>query len=542
MKLNLFLNRKEILLGMVLSFFFASLAFLPVVYGVDQTPPEMIFLGTGGTDEFSHLAWISQAAAGKWLFRSPYYLGNLAPIFFHPFYLFIGLIVKITGFPAPFIFSLARLPLSFFFFLTIFISIAYFIGDKTLRIPAFLLTSLGGGLVWLDFQNPDPDWMETLFSRAHHHVEANSFFIAKQDQATVLATSLLIWSFLFFVQALASEKRRSLLLAGISASLLFLIHPFMVIPVFLTLLTFLLILNWLKKRPLFSLSPKHLNLFFIFTLICLPPIGYYLFLVLGDSWFRSWSFEWKPPPLVPLDLIFFFGFLLFPLPFGARQLLKEPSPQNIFLLVWPGIALTTACFYPYNFGTRMMEGVHLPLSLIAVLGMKTLLTRPKANFFRLWPIFLISVLPSTGYLLSRDLNLLNRHLPDYYASKDLLRVIARLKNYCLDEDTILASFYNAYVISALTGQRVFAGVQAYCPSPRDSCFPVILNRSLSQKEEVIFLKNLHIHYLVIDKTSPPRGRKGQGWEKVYTDEEAQKKDYFSKVYENPSLVLYQLKS
>jgi hypothetical protein len=531
-----------------LAFLFALLAFSPTLYGLTHPPEGFVFLGFAGTDEYQHLTWIKQALEGKWLFKSPYFLGSRPALFFQPFYLLVGGLVQISGLSAPLVFSLTRLPLSFLFFFSVFATVAYFLKENRLRIAAFILASLGGGLAWLDWSNPNPDQIKTLFYRSYFLVEANNFLIGKQDQATMLTGTLLIWSFLFFLKGLTSAKRGWLAAAGLTAFLLFLIHPFMAITVYSILFIFFLALNWQSSRIPFQFSRRSLSPFFIFTAVSFPPVAYYLFLVRHDPTFSVWAYH-KSTPNKPLltEIPLLFGFFLLPLFPGIRSALARPSAPRLFLVVWFGGSLLASLLYPYNFAARLMAGVHLPLAILAAIGLEQLIKRYRLRPLLTWFIFIILTLPSVVYWLWRDAQLINHRLPDNYASRETIEAVNWLDRRTDFEDTTLASYYDHYLISALAGNQVFGGAQGYCPPKNDLkpgqrpyCRIVALRKTMNRDEERAFLDVLGIRYFFIDKQPLPPGRKIGLVPDVYSYEEAEARDYLTPVWENHAVVIYKI--
>lgn len=541
------LTRRESFLGILLSFFLAFVAFFPTLYGMISAPDDFVFINLGGTDEYNRLAWIAQVTRGEWLLKSPYYLGEHSRQFFHPFYLAIGLVARAGRLPAYLVFSLLRFPLSFIFFLSVFVAVAFFVRDKVLRMPTFMLTSLSGGLVWLDYQNPNPDWIETILTQAHFKVEANTFFIAKQDQATMLVVSLLIWSFLFFIKGLSSKKTSLILTAGLLTSVLLSVHPFMVATVYLAIFVFTLSLSWLERRAIFYLPLADLKRLAFFYLLSLPPVIYHLLLVRNNPMFSSWANDWIYDRLSLPELVSLFGILILPLPWGLYDCLKNRSVSAFFLIVWFLVSLTLPYLHLYTFSSRMMTGIHLPLSILAALGTKTIAGRlhlpPKALLY----LLIILSLPATIYILLRDISVLRQHLPDNYLRREVVKSIVWIREKTSFEETVLAWFYHGHAVTALAGNQIFAGRQAFCP-PKESlapgqkpwCFMVNLDKTLKGQAEKAFLDQLDLSYFLIPKSTPPTGRLGRGKTNVYYYQEAETKDYLFPYYENKEMVVYKV--
>jgi hypothetical protein len=140
------------------------------------------------------------------------------------------------------------------------------------------------------------------------------------------------------------------------------------------------------------------------------------------------------------------------------------SSRRLLLLIWPPLGLLLA-YAPVNVQRRLLEGVIVPLSILAALGVWRLLgERPasgKAAGWRLRQIGLAALImlcfPSTVLLLAGGALTAARPAWPIYHPADEIEALRWLDQHAPPDSLVLATFESGNVIPAYAGVRVYVG-------------------------------------------------------------------------------------
>jgi hypothetical protein len=121
-----------------------------------------------------------------------------------------------------------------------------------------------------------------------------------------------------------------------------------------------------------------------------PPVLYQIVVFLNSTEFRLKALmRTSPPPL--WDILLSYG-LLIPLAcWGAWQWRQRRS--TLLLVLWAAVPIAMS-YLPLSFGRKMMEGVHLPLCILAAAGLVALAAKLKTPALRRFAVAVVLLVGS----------------------------------------------------------------------------------------------------------------------------------------------------
>ncbi|MCL5439100.1 MAG: hypothetical protein M1268_03880 [Patescibacteria group bacterium] len=451
-------------------------------------------------DTYTYVSLIEQSRQGQFLFEDLYYPIDQKPWIFRPSYLIIGKAAYLTHLSSIQAYHLSRILLGIIFLFTVYKFICLFFKNRFERIftYCFFLTSAGFGLLIVfffkinDFRSIDV-WVP----------EAFTFLMLKEAPHFIISQIVMILGFSSFMKGLQTQKKKYFIYTSLLFLFLFLEHPYNAPVVFLTLLLTVL---WLKKNfreYLLTVTISSLGFAYL-----IPNIVFKT----GQSSIIQ-SFYTQNITESPDYIMYIFGFgliLLFAL-FGINILLKDKNPKNILILSW--LAATAVLVYsPLNFQRRMIEGINIPLTIAASLGIFYLLPhikkffnpkfRATGNYVVLGVIILLSSVTNIGTNVN-EVKLFNQDSESNYyynildsekTTMDWLRVNTN------SNDIILSNIFYGNLIPGITGRKVFMGHNIQTPLLSEKISKVnwfLLDKNNDKTYE--FLKRNHITYIFLGK-------------------------------------------
>jgi len=448
-----------------------AISCLPYVLGYGFTPPGWGFSGfiINAEDSNTYLAAMQQGAQGAWRFRLLYTPEEHPGAFLYLFYLLLGHLSALTGLSLILIYHLARLFCGLALLMVAYFFIAFFIRRRAVRWIAYLLVCFSSGLGWLVLLinatppggiSPIDFWL----------MDAYTFFSVLLFPHFSLAMASLLAVFIASLLYFRAGRTRCLLGAGVALWVLFLVNP-KILPVVAAALAGHWVLLFGLRRTLpwcemwgpivlgSSLTPW--LAYYGYVLISNPVLG---LLIKQDI-------TLSPPPLYYLlgyGLVFLLAIG------GAIHVAKQRRERGIFLLAWPLAAIVTL-YLPFQTQRRMITGLHVPLCILASLGLfkyvlptvyrsrvsraisRTLsYDRRRLRLFIL-NLIVVTTFPSSLYLLaSASLAALQGH-PTLFHTEAENQAIDWLAENSQPTDTILCSYWVGNYIPARIGHRVFWG-------------------------------------------------------------------------------------
>jgi hypothetical protein len=554
---------KKVFLWSIIIIFITT---LPIAYGYFNTPDGRALSGLHALtpiDMNVYYSYLEQVKQGRYIFVDLFADNKQNPLIFNIFWLGAGFLGKIFNLNNILTFQLTRIILIFIFTFVIYLFISYFFVNKTKRQTTliFILFSSGIGAIlapvlekfvfegygyyhWpLDLWVPEAITFLTLFHMPH--------FIA--------SLILIILIFLFVLLSwennhpLSGGDKRGLryeIYAGLCALILSQFHPFHLPTVFGVLsgyFAYLCFVNrkilWLKLRPLLIL--------FLFTI----PNLIYHFYILNDPIIRQRALQ--NVCLTPIWWLTLVGFgFLVPLAIvGVYFIFTNQSDEKSgeinkyhFLIIWL-IIQTLLIYSPNPLQRRMSEGLHIVLSLLAVIALFALSQKKNsptkmgkmiAYFYKnkifLTIIFIVFFTFSNFFNIARDILFYYQENIYLYLPTAKQQAFSWIKNNTVNNSIFLAHPNTNNFIAGNTGRFVYAGHTTETPfyEVKANQTRWFFEGNTGDEKKRDFLKQNNIDYIYYSD-----------WEKFYSKNKRQfnpsEKNYLKLVYNNDLVQIYKVR-
>ncbi|MCP4421051.1 MAG: hypothetical protein GY805_30945, partial [Chloroflexi bacterium] len=451
-------------------------------------------------DAQTYWAKMLQGFDGAWLYTIPFTPEPHAAAGVGIFYVWLGQLARLLGISLTAVWHSSRFVASIILFLTTFRFVATFLADKHSRWTAYLLALYGSGLGWLLFAIGQPFWLDA-FPVDFKQPGAHLFFTALTFPHISLGTAVILFNMLVLQkisnqwsvvnnqngtqisQINADEKPKIgvhlrssasswkwAILAGLANIVLGIAYPFLIYIVAGTAVLAWSLLVWQQKRILWQAGWQIAVIF----LIPAPLYLYYLSVWRSNEVFRLWDAQ--------------AGTLAAPWPhyllaFGPMLLLailfywKRPSDRPRFTVLWSWVITAVLLLYsPLNAQRRFIQGVHVPLALLAAAGFvqivlplwqnsslwQKIVAHPRYETAKLSRfiiiLFLISMSFSNLYLWVDVTRIATVTQPDlFFRPADEVKATNWLRENIGDSSIILGSYQTGNLVAAQTGQQVMLG-------------------------------------------------------------------------------------
>lgn len=480
--------------AVVTSLLVMALVSVPYLVGLAHSTPQMQFGGFlfGLDDMHSYLAKMRFGARDGWLLQLVYtgepHAGGVA----YAHFLALGKLAALISGEGAHVsaqmlviaYHAARIVCGLLLLVVLYRFAAEFLEKPSQRRLAWALAALAGGLGWVllvlspageaalpvEFYVPEAFGILSLYGLPH----------------LALARALLLGGWMLLFRA---EERRSVGYAA-AAGLLW-GGMSVIVPFYAALLGVLIAARlaglWIIQRR----APwVQMQIAVLAGALPVALLAYNVWLFSSNPVFAAWSAQnllVSPPPR---DYLLAYGLLLalaipgavglargaaIPPP-DALRASRSPSPhvergpggeaasRRLLLLIWPPLGLLLA-YAPVNVQRRLLEGVIVPLSILAALGVWRLLgERPasgKAAGWRLRQIGLAALImlcfPSTVLLLAGGALTAARPAWPIYHPADEIEALRWLDQHAPPDSLVLATFESGNVIPAYAGVRVYVG-------------------------------------------------------------------------------------
>lgn len=367
-------------LRLLVSLFIAILVVLPNIWAAFSTPDGDIFGGANLVTNLNdvegvYFSAIRQFSKGNILYVNPF--DNSSKSFFHyPVYLLLGKIVALTGISVAFVYSAASFLFALLFCLFAFSFLRQFFKSSERILLAFFLVNFG---VFLPGHVPESNAFFSYFF-PHYIVAQFGLFTA------------IFCIFKFY------EKKSHRWLAGVflTTFALAMVHPWVTIPLVVSLAIWAFSLYW-KKKTSFVFLPV-----FVVVFTSFPWLVYYKFNIFWTSFNL---------PSTPSLLLVLYGLPLFLAVLGLWVLIKgKYKPSYHFLAIW-FVVVAIFSYLPFPFQRRFVEGLYMPIGVFSVLGLERLGSSKTINKWVLYVLLMI-IIPAgiAGTYLTHFFWLPNSHV------------------------------------------------------------------------------------------------------------------------------------
>jgi hypothetical protein len=330
--------------------------------------------------------------------------------------------------------------------------IAEFLPDMGQRRLAWTLVAVGGGMGWLTLLLFGTNWLGAL-PNEFYIPEGYTFLTLMLLPHLALARALMLVGWLALLWAVERESWRLAGLAGLAWLAMGVVVPFYVALVDALLAAWMAAL-WLRQRRL----PLREGL-----LAAIPAalsgitLVYNVWVFTRDPVFQVWSQQNDLVSPHPLHYVAGYGLLALLAAWGLGPVWRGDPHRGTLLASWT-LTVPLLVYLPINVQRRLAEGVILPLSILAVVGLARLSENWTSRRRKIAIGALLGLLlPSSIILtLGGGLSVIAPHWPIYH-SEDELAAIAWLEDHAPHDSVVLSSFEQGNVLPAYADVRVYAG-------------------------------------------------------------------------------------
>jgi hypothetical protein len=364
---------------------------LPYFWSWAITPPGYEYSGLlfSPDDQNVHLSWARQTQTGSFfsrnLFTTETQESGARPLFFNALTSLMGVLAW-SGAPLIWIYHTLRVLFGALLLLTFYALSTRVTSETRTRFVALVLVAFSGGAQFLSAFFPNRIWMDKPDGNFPMMPEAFTFASSFIFTLNIAAMALLVLSYLCALSAAAESddtKRKRTTLVGFCAALLLSnIHTYDAIPFIVTLALWTF---WQTRATAHANVPRWKSSAIIIV-GALLPIFYQLIVFRGSEEFRIKALTPTPAPPI-LDVLLSYG-LLIPLAVAGGVLgwrtftdWKQRAALRLVIL-WPVVTLISI-YAPVSFARKMIEGAHLPLCLLAAMGVIALLQKLPSRPTRL---------------------------------------------------------------------------------------------------------------------------------------------------------------
>ena len=439
-----------------------TLASGPYLYGWLHTPTGSVYSGmTSNIDDcLVYFSWMLEAERGHVLHHNLFSTEAQNPKLLYLWFAVLGLLAKAIGLPLAF--HLGRVLGGAALLAAVVWLLHETVQSERARKLAFALVCFSSGFGWLSGgYNPAKGFTSQPIDT--FQPEAITFLSLYYSPLFAPMTALMVVFFASLLKSERTQKLTDLWPACAAGAILGNSHTYDVVH--------LLAVAWAYK--LFTLLPgpppnpgrragrreiEGWKGLLLATAACLPTTAYTAWASRVDPLFkaRAWTNE---PTLTPALWWVLLGFglplvyVLFSYPLApARRGNETPPTQRVpdgglggrrFLLIWLLVGIAVA-YLPVPFQRKMLMGAHIPICLLAGVGLDALTARLSGDFPKIAALFgVLLTVPSNVLYLLADIGRLDANAGTTarkpYLSADDLRVLAYLKKHAAETDAVLVS-------------------------------------------------------------------------------------------------------
>jgi hypothetical protein len=506
----------------------------PYLAGYAAQTPDRVFGGAvfDLPDYDSHLAKMQQGLRGEWLYRLLFTAEEHDGALLQTFYVALGHFARSTGLSLPLTYHLARVAFGALFFVTAFRFIAAFHPPPAVRRAAFTLVAFSSGLGWLA-QMVAPAAEGGISPIDFWLIDANSFFSIMMFPHFTVAMACLLEIFtrlLSQVGATSSASIRAQILALTALSfLLTFVHPYAIAIVIAPAVLFGLV-QGLRRRPL---SRQGWLLAGATGLGAGPILIYNAAVFTSQPVFRAWSTQNVTPSPPPIYYLLGFGLVLAFALAGLRGFMREQGDRAVFVFSWVAV-VCLLIYLPIGIQRRFVEGVHVPLSVMAAYGLSEIAARlPARRRFVAINLLLALASMSNVYMVVGYSVTAATRSPSLFHSSDLVAAIDWLGANSVWTDTVLATEVTGRLIPARIGHRVALGhaIETLNYPERKRDVAAFFATDTADAERKAMLERLGVQYVLRGDAERSLG----GFDPA-------RGDYLREVYRSGDVVVYRVVS
>jgi hypothetical protein len=423
---------------------------LPYLYGWFITPTNKVFTGLHGInsgDTYSYIAWLQQAKEGHVFFKDLYTSESQRLALFHPLFLFMGLVARLTQLPSIFIFHFFRLVLGFCFLLVCYKFISHFFDKAKERFVAFLLLITSAGFGWATSLYSTDTWMS----------ESITFLSLYESVLNIAGLLIVVFIFIKVIDGSVVRNKHVFFLVAALLNVLILVHPY-------DFVTIAVVVGIYYLYQAYATSSYSLVYKYIWLIVLSAPAALLqLYALHKNPILAVWAnYQTSVPSPHPILYILGYGFLsLFAL-VGSIVIWHRKSVHRIFLTVWL-VSTIVLLYFPlfYRFQRKFAEGLHIPLVICAATGLIWLIeyrfSRERVVKTCAYGAVILYCSFTNITVVWRDIKLFQKEQRPFYITKQEKDAIDWLGNHSNSTDIILSGYGLGNLIPGMTGKIVYLG-------------------------------------------------------------------------------------
>jgi hypothetical protein len=492
------------------SFVALAITSIPYLVGAALANDERVFGGFvyAVEDCYSYVAKMRQGAEGAWLFHIVYTPEPHPDALFFPFHLLLGKLARLlsggnltsgmvwTYHVARWVFGLGLL-------LTVYRFLAAFTERTMVRRLAWLMVTFGGGLGWLLIALGKSDWLGSM-PLDFILPEGFTFLVLYAFPHIALARTLMLWGLLCLFKAWqvdqvtgdpgpvsGSAPRLSSVGLAVVAGFLWVLMG-LIVPFYAAVAWAIMGAGWIvlavreRRLPWGSAAVAGMA-----AVISAPIVIYSAWRFTSHPVYAAWASQNRILSPHPLHYLAAYGLPLALAGFAVKDAWHGKRPAWL-ILAWVGV-VPFLVYLPFNLQRRLVEGVQVPLSLLAAIGL-TKITKSKskipnpnssecgrcgsADFAQKraggaalgggWRrlslrsrltvgIVLVLLLPSNVMLVAGNAMALRELPAPIFRDSEEVAALDWLSHQVTPGDVVLASYETGNYLPARVGARVFVG-------------------------------------------------------------------------------------
>ena len=444
-------NKSDIRWAVWVSIGIVALSCVPYIIGYALVPAGFSFIGTtfNTDDALVYLSWMRQAADGHFFIRNLFTTEPQVGHGFNIFFLFLGTFARVTHLPLIAVFHLARILSAIGLLLAVYGVSGVWLKETWSRRVALLIVGLSSGLGWLfgappTAQQPVDNWQP----------EAFTFLSIYLSPLFVFPTLLMLAALHFMLQFARTGRWKHAVSAGVVLLVLANIHGYDLITIGIAWALYSAY-QLVRKR---GARPVVVGL--TAALIASPAVIHQVLFYRGETIFRE-RVATATLSVSPVWYLLGYGLLLPLALYGIWRARRERN--DVSLLVCWAAAGFVAAYLPIAFQRKLIMGTHIPLALLASLGVVSLVGHLRARQRAALAGFAILLMvPSNLCFMARDIARLSRnesnttaHVP--FLAQEELAALSYLRTETKPDDVILAPCGFAVLVPGYSDRQVYYG-------------------------------------------------------------------------------------
>lgn len=432
---------------------------IPYWLGKSLETENLIFRGAyiDTADYAVHLSMMQAGRSGEWAYQMRFTSEEHTPAYIRLFYIFLGHISRWFNLEIEFIFQTARWVFGITALWTIWLLFQKLFSNAKTATLTLLLTSLGGGIGWLQLIIGAP--LEPISPIDLWLIDAYMLFSIALFPAFSFTLSLMAIALFLFLEYLENAQWQYILGVCISAVLSQLFNPIAFASIDIAMCG-AVIFTCLKNK---KIEWKQVSALGVIALTQIPLLIYNLLILVRDP---VWSqFTAQNETLSPPLIFYIWGFLPFWTfaIFGVFYSLREKNIPMSTMIFWVCAAFLLA-YSPTLIQRRFLLGITIPLGALAIYGMQKLIEKipaslhfiKKRSALLIFTYISIASISSLFLILNSSLYIYTKPANLFY-SQDLLQASQWLDKNASLQDLVLASQETSQIFAQTTPLKMYFG-------------------------------------------------------------------------------------